>query len=356
MDRDEAIELLTAGLEGQAEWNRRRGQGEDIPDLEGAQLGGACLMGFLLSSANLVRADLSFADLSGSILTRADLFSANLGGATLRGTALSSANLHRANLNRADLSLANLNSANLRLADLSGAIMDATSLEATDVGGAVCLGTIFADLDLSQVIGLDSINHIGPSTVGVDTFFRSKGTVPDAFLRGCGVPDPLIVNQRSLFGALESIQFYSCFVSHSSRDQAFAERLHRDLQERGVRCWYAPKDLKIGEKIRVGIDESIRFHDKLLLVLSKNSVASEWVEQEVETAMAREREQKRTVLFPIRLDDAVFTIQAGWPALIKNSRNIGDFKKWKSHDSYQKALERLLRDLKSEQSTGVKGD
>ena len=184
--------------------------------------------------------------------------------------------------------------------------------------------------------------------------FVSKGRSPKTFLRGCGVPEALIKSLPSILGAMEPIQFYSCFISYSSKDQPFAERLYADLQGKGVRCWYAPEDLKIGEKIRVGIDESIWIHDKLLLVLSKYSVASDWVEKEVETAMEKERQQKRVVLFPIRLDDAVMKIETGWPADIRRSRNIGDFKKWKIPNAYQKTLDRLLRDLKAEKSIKAK--
>jgi hypothetical protein len=106
--------------------------------------------------------------------------------------------------------------------------------------------------------------------------------------------------------------------------------------------------MKIGARIRPIIDESIRVYDKLLLVLSEHSVSSQWVEQEVETAFAKEREQAgRTVLFPIRIDDAIMKSKAGWPALLKNTRNVGDFTRWKDHDSYQKAFDRLLRDLRA---------
>jgi hypothetical protein len=81
------------------------------------------------------------------------------------------------------------------------------------------------------------------------------------------------------------IQFYSCFISYSSKDQEFADRLYADLQNKGVRCWFAPEDLKIGDRIRDRIDESIRLRDKLLLILSESSIASEWVEHEVESAL-----------------------------------------------------------------------
>jgi hypothetical protein len=97
------------------------------------------------------------------------------------------------------------------------------------------------------------------------------------------------------------------------------------------------------------IDEAIRIHDKLLLVLSENSVTSAWVEKEVETAFERERRQdNKPVLFPIRLDNAVMRTDQAWAADIRRTRHIGDFVRWKDHDAYQQAFQRLLRDLKAE--------
>ena len=57
------------------------------------------------------------------------------------------------------------------------------------------------------------------------------------------------------------------------------------------------------------------------------------------------RQQGTTILFPVRIDNAVMTLETGWPALIRNTRNIGDFRRWKTHEVYQKAFDRLLRDL-----------
>jgi hypothetical protein len=196
--------------------------------------------------------------------------------------------------------------------------------------------------------GLESVVHNGPSTIGIDTLFRSAGKIPESFLRGCGVPEAQIIYLPSILGAMQPIQFYSCFISYSTKETEFAERLHNDLQGKGLRCWYAPEDLKIGEEFRVRIDESIRLHDKLLLILSENSIRSPWVKKEVESAMEHEHEQGRLILFPIRLDDAVNSIKLGWPADVRRSRHIGDFTGWKDHDSYTKAFERLLRDLQAE--------
>jgi hypothetical protein len=39
-----------------------------------------------------------------------------------------------------------------------------------------------------------------------------------------------------------------------------------------------------------------------------------------------------------------------WAGKLRDNRNIGDFRRWKDHDAYQKALERVLRDLKVAQA------
>jgi DNA (cytosine-5)-methyltransferase 1 len=151
----------------------------------------------------------------------------------------------------------------------------------------------------------------------------------------------------------QAVQFHSCFICYSSRDLELAKRIYVDLKGKGVPCWFAPENLKIGEKFRTRIDDEIRTYDKLLLVLSKNSVSSAWVEKEVETALEREAEQGHTMLFPVRVDDAVMEVKTGWAADVRRTRHIGDFTTWKNKNSYRRALERLLRDLKVNPSSNV---
>jgi len=106
--------------------------------------------------------------LVGGIIIRAILRDADLGEATLRGAYLREVNLLNANLSGADLS------------------------------GTRVIETTFANNDLSSVKGLDTVEHLGPSTIGIDTLYKSGGKIPDVFLRGSGVPENFIVSLREL--------------------------------------------------------------------------------------------------------------------------------------------------------------
>jgi hypothetical protein len=255
-----------------------------------------------------------------------------------------------------DLSEADLSEAVLHRADLSGADLRFARLRDANLDSAVCGYTIFGEVDLSEVKGLESIRHHFPSTIGVDTLVHSRGRLPEAFLRGCGVPATLIDYLLSLFRGLEPIQFYSCFISHSSKDQAFADRLHSRMVQDGLRVWYAPEDMRGGLKSIDQIDQAIRVYDKLLLVLSKASMASDWVLHEIRRAVEREKREKRQVLFPIGL--ASWKDIKAWTAFdsdmgkdlakVVRESHIPAFSKWKDHDSFEAAFARLIEDLKAE--------
>ena len=277
----------------------------------------------------------------------------NFNGVTLVGTDLrqinfASANLSEANLTRADLTEANLHGAILTNTNLSG-----TDLSGTDLSEAKIGFTLFVNNDLRFVKGLETIHHNRPSSIGTDTISRSEGEIPEVFLRKAGVTKSFITYAHAL--AQNPIEYYTCFISYSSQDQAFAEKLYADLQAKGVRCWFAPEDLKIGDEFRNRIDESIRLYDKLLLALSEHSINSMWVENEVAAALLKEQQQNKLVLFPMRLDSSILTATTGWAASIRRTRHIADFQQWRQHDKYQIALSRLIRDLQASTVTEVNG-
>src|ERR1700722_984790 len=314
---------------------------------------------YMLRSADLSGADLRNMNLRTALLMHVDLSRANLAGADIVGGHLEIADLTGAILSEANLSGADLSGeANLAEADLGGADLTDANLTDAELTGsnftdARIGGTIFGRNDLSSVKGLETVDHVGPSVIGIDTIFQSKGDIPESFLRGCGVPDEFITYARSF--VTNPIQFYSCFISYSTKDQAFADRLYADLQNKGVRCWFAPHDIQGGRKIHEQIDEAIRLHDKLLLILSSHSMDSEGEKTEIAKTRKRERRDQRRVLFPIRL--APFETLRDWECFDADTGKdsareireyfIPDFSNWKNHDSYQEAFQSLIRDLKA---------
>ena len=273
-------------------------------DLSRADLRGTSLGGASLSEVNLSGANLNGADLSDSNLSWADLSGANLCRASLSGASLSEANLSGADLSRADLSETILIRANLSWSDLSEANLSGADLSRAELSGAKIAYTSWGNVNLSSVNGLDALRHRGPSTVGIDTIYRSKGKIPEAFLRGCGVPVDFVEYLPSLTG--EVFDYCSCFISHSSQDKPFARRLHADLQARGVRCWLDEEDMKSGRLIHDQIDRSIKSHEKILLILSENSMDSEWVKTEIIKARKCENKEGVRVLYPISLVESAF--------------------------------------------------
>jgi len=239
-------------------------------------------------------------------------------------------------------------------ADLSSADIRHTQLLAADLSGAICVDTAFVSVDLSTVKGLEQVRHLGPSSLGIGTIYKSRGNIPSEFLRGCGLPDNLIDRIPSL---LAPVQFDSCIVSYSQKDEEFAQRVHARLRDAHVPVWLSPEELKARWKNHERRTE-LRYIDKLLVVLSKQSMASEWVESEIAEAY------NRTGLLAIRLVSpgkierwrAVNTISGRDVAEVIRKREVLDFSNWKDHDSFETEFKKLLDALKKERIAAVEGE
>ncbi|HEY6251855.1 MAG TPA: toll/interleukin-1 receptor domain-containing protein [Candidatus Angelobacter sp.] len=334
MANPEHLAILRQGMHIWNEW--RSANPKVQPDLRTAYLSETSLE---WSEPNLPSDVGIIADFGGYNFRRANLSYSILKGANFRKATLVEADLSGANLRRADMRDADLRQtrffhANLTLANLSN----------TDLTGAMFWETVLARVNFTGASGLEACRHGGPSIIDERTLRRS-GALPLEFLRGCGLSDGMI---RLLPSLRKRTYFHSCFISYSSRDQDFAEHLNRGLQRRGVRCWFATEHMRIGDPIRDRIDLEIQSNDKLLLILSENSVCSPWVQSEVEAAFEKERSSRKATLFPIRLDDAVMESKQAWAAEIRRARHIGDFSNWRNRDIYKKAFDRLLRDLRAD--------
>ena len=348
------LAILKQGVEAWNAWRERArsvkpnlvGLSAYHADLAGIDFGRCDLSRALLSESNLHKSDLSGAKLKDAQLHEANLNRAKAEGADFRGADLSRSILTRTNLNNADL----------RKSGLWGAFLNDASVKGAKLNGAEVGETVFAGCDLAAALGLDSIEFTSASYLDVPTFFALYGKVPDKVLQGIGIPEPLMTYAGSLIAAGSPIHFYSCFISHSTKDREFASRLHIDLQANGVRCWFAPHDVQGGKKLHEQIDEAIRVYDRLLLILSPSSMNSEWVKTEISKARKKELRERRRVLFPVRLcsfealcDWECFDADAGKDSAREiREYFIPNFREWKAHDSYQAAFCDLLSDLKAE--------
>jgi hypothetical protein len=325
--------------QGVAAWNRWREENPGVrPDLHAADL----------REANLQGATLRQADLNGAILSGADLRMADLREADLFGADLSVADLSQSNLVGAHLFGADLSGANLREADLSGATV---------------AYTIFANLDLRAVRGLDTVHHGGPSEISTSTISRLRGQIPDAFLRGCGLSDWEIeaarLYQRDLsrekitdivykihdLRARQAIQVNSLFISYSHADSPFVDRLEGIFSKNGIRFWRDVHDATAG-RLEKQIDRAMRLNPTVLLVLSAHSVRSDWVEHEARLARELEKELERDVLCPVALDDAWKTCR--WPERLREQikeYNILDFSAWQDEAFFKRTAAKLIDGL-----------
>ena len=123
------------------------------------------------------------------------------------------------------------------------------------------------------------------------------------------------------------------FISHSSKDKAFANCLYADLVEHGHHPWLDAWDIKAGQSIPGEIQKGLSAADYTLVLLSPHSVESEWVTAEWETMFWEEINSRRTKIIPLLLEDCCI------PVFLKAKKYI-DFR-----ENYPQSFHDLLMSL-----------
>lgn len=369
------LEILRQGVDIWNAWRDKNTFAE--VDLSEADLTGSNFIGIDLSGANLSNANLSYSNLNKAFLNRA-----NLSGVNLWKSELVQTNFSESNLGDASIYAANLTEANLWATNLEGVSFVKSTLKGAKLQSAFLREANFTEADLSHANLEDAIienttfsitalhetqllkvRHYGPSYIGIHTLKIAKGQIPETFLRGCGLSDweiesaklykPDLSNEEITkiqyrvydLRATQSIQISPLFISYSHGDKPFVDKIDSALTQKGIRFWRDIHDMQAG-KIETQIDRAIRQNPTVLLVLSKNSLNSDWVQHEVRTARNLEKEFGRDALCPIALDDSWKSSR--WPERIMEQiteYNILNFSSWENESAFHENFTKLLNGL-----------
>lgn len=123
------------------------------------------------------------------------------------------------------------------------------------------------------------------------------------------------------------------FISHSTQDKKFVRLLASKLNEDGIRTWIDDKELAIGDNIAEKINNTISKIDYFIIVLSKSSVKSKWVNFELSATRLNEISKNQNIILPILIEDCEI------PYSLSN-RLFLDFR-YSFDDSYLKLLDAL---------------
>lgn len=90
------------------------------------------------------------------------------------------------------------------------------------------------------------------------------------------------------------------FVSYASQDREAAERLTKEVEDRGMPCWLAPRDVPFGSNFGAAIIDAIETTEVFVVLLSANANNSLHVANEIERAV-----NYRKTIIPLRLENVL---------------------------------------------------
>ena len=154
-------------------------------------------------------------------------------------------------------------------------------------------------------------------------------------------PTALEVRNR-LLALQKKKSFPTIFVSHSHIDKArFVHRFSELLEKKNIPIWLDEKDLKVGEPFWERIEDAIETSDYVVVILSKNSISSSGVAEELRTAQLYNLDNVK--ILPIRIDPLPYE---HIPRQLR-SRHILDFVGWESPGILEKKTDKFIADVVS---------
>jgi len=128
------------------------------------------------------------------------------------------------------------------------------------------------------------------------------------------------------------------FLSYNTKDKYFVKKIKEDLESNGITVWFDDDSINVGNTIIDEIQKAIINADFFCVVLSKNSIKSNWVRKELTVAIQSQINYNKIIL-PILLE----TVEMP-PFLDVN--NYADFRGYTDREKYENSFARLLKAIK----------
>lgn len=299
-------------------------QDEVALNFSGSNFNGSNLSDCTFSDAIMIGcsfrgANLSNIKITGGAWSRSDFYEANLQGAVILfvdmiecffGHAnISFAQLLGVNLNGSIMFLADLRSTSLGMANLPGvreATMRVTAAEFQDVDSQIEVLNRFGNIVDEETLRLtvfligkrsEILADKNPVDISLRTFSEINEIMD--FLELTTLSGERLAQFRQ--ECLDAENRPSVFISYSTKDTQAVESIHLLLSKTGCSIWFAPIEMKAGGDITAQLNAAIDTFTYVIPVLSRNSIASQWVGHEMIRAKRREQESGLQVLYPVRI-------------------------------------------------------
>lgn len=120
------------------------------------------------------------------------------------------------------------------------------------------------------------------------------------------------------------------FLSHSSKDKKTARRLATDIKMSNITVWFDEWEIHVGHSITQKISRGLDDIDFVVVLLSKNSVESGWVQKEWAAKIGEEATSQSVVVLPVLLEECNI------PSLLRDKK-YADLR-----DNYEEGIRDLL--------------
>jgi len=142
------------------------------------------------------------------------------------------------------------------------------------------------------------------------------------------------------FGKDQALKGTRVFLSHSSKDKPLVNQIATDLAKLNVAPWLDSWHIRAGESIPQKVSLGIKDSECVVVFLSKNAVASHWVEREWQAKYWDEIQRNQVLVIPVLLEDCEI------PTLLQ-AKKYADFR-----DDYHEGLRELLLAVSRTRSSG----